>query len=202
MPDISKAFDVPEDGIIFSTDGVDKAWIGSGTIDVLVAGLDAPASSIYMRTDTADVYRKDGAGTTDWTIMGDFGSSTDFEGFANTALSTTTSATPQDKLVANTTAKQGGKYYMGFSMDLAHTKKDNGVGTTVDIDTGSGFVNLFMSEASFSTANDFTLRSGFRVLSSLPADPTGYDLRIQFYEVGTGTASIKNVELIMWRIGD
>lgn len=69
MVDITKAFDLGQNGLMFSLPNGDIAWIGAGSIDPAIAGISAPLGSLFFRT-TGDQYRKTGPADTDWQISG------------------------------------------------------------------------------------------------------------------------------------
>lgn len=202
--DFNKAFEVSEDGITIETPtGV--IWIGAGDIDPTVTPPPAnpPVGSQYFSSNGKG-YEKFDVNVADWReIQRSFGESTGFEGFNEDSTSSTTSNGWVTKLDETTTDKGGGKYYVGWSTEVTNSDKEKRVGMRVRIDDGTGFDTLTDVRNGVSADNAYELRSGFRVLPSLPANPGGYRLQVQFGQTDDGgTGRIRNVSVIIWRIGD
>lgn len=69
-PNIGKAFEIAEHGVLYSVNGDNKVWSCAGTIDPSSVGLAAPITSVFYKYDTGDTYRKTGTGNTDWELEG------------------------------------------------------------------------------------------------------------------------------------
>ncbi len=201
-----KAFEVAQDGLGFLVDGEQKSLVVAG--DGTPIGQQAPTSALYLQNDTGDFWQKVGPDTDDsetgWQRNGQsFANATDFESFFDDALESTTSDGWVTKLEETTGPKASGRYYVGWSLEAGQSDKEKNIGTRVQIDTGSGWIDLMDIQNGVSVDDQFELRSGFRILDDAPAAVGGYDLRVQFGQTYMGGVwHIQNVAIIIYRIGD
>lgn len=202
--DFEKAFEVSDDGVVIETDN-GSIWIGAGDLDPSVDPLpsNAPVGSQYFSSNGKS-YEKFDVNTEDWRqVIRSFEESTGFEGFNEDSTSSTTSNGWVTKLDETTEAKSAGTYYVGWSTEMTNSDKQKKVGLQVQINTGSGFNTLTDIRNGVSSDNAYELRSGFRILPGSPENLSGYRVRVRFGRtIDGGTGRIRNVSVVIWRIGD
>jgi hypothetical protein len=183
-------------------DGNAKAYWTEG--EGSPVGQAAPLTTLYADSTSGELWQKFGAGNDDWRKIGDsFANAADFENAFEDSTSSTTSNRWVTKLDFTTNEKEGGRYYLGWSLEAGQSDKQKQVGTRVQIDDGTGFETMTDIRNGLSADNQYELRSGFRILDNLPANPSGYRIRVQFGQTDSGgSGRIRNVGVIIYRLGD
>ena len=202
--DLAKLHEIPLEGLGFSgPDGETKVALLTGDTDPL--GEAAPLGSFYLHYGDGSFWQKVGPGVNDWEKNGpSFSEAFEFQGFAELTQSSTTSNGWVDKLLETTQAKSGGDYYFGWSLEAGQSDKQKAIGTRVQLDLkdGNGYQDVQDIRNGVATAGEFTPRSGFAILDSLPAEPLGYDIRVQFGQTTNGGIGfIQAVSVLIYKIG-
>ena len=199
----TEAFGLEPFGVVGKDDNGNVIWYltgGSGS----PVGTQAPLSTIYSDSTNGKVYIKSGANSDDWQLIGDsFANAADFENAFDDTLSQTTSNDYVNKLTFLTGPKEGGRYIVQWSFEAGQSKGQRQLGTRVQLNDTIGTETLTEITNGLSADNQFELRSGFRILDNLPASLTGYTITVDFgLTVSGGIAQIRNVGVLIYRIGD